>query len=349
MATTPMSRVVGHLRRMAFLQECAGLKDEELLETFLVDREEVAFEALVRRLGPMVLGVCRRVLHDRHDAEDAFQATFLVLIRKAAGIGKRELLANWLYGVAHRTALKARKRAARWRAKERQVQDMVQKHVTGEEAIQEMLPILDQELSRLAHKYRVPIILCDLEGKTRRAAAQQLNLPEKTLSTRLDRARVMLAKRLARHGTTLSGSAVAMPVSQNMGWPSVPHSLVSSTVKIGTLAAAGKSAAAGAISAKVAALTEGVMKSMLLTKLKTVTVVLVLMVLPMVPMVVPGAGTGVDLQAHGAPAGQTSKGLKPLPDSDTPAEKVDALMKTEMARLHIPSLSLWFETVRSSW
>src|SRR5579863_8539564 len=164
----------------------------------------------------MVLGVCRRVLHDRHDAEDAFQATFLVLIRKAASIGKRELLANWLYGVAHRTALKARKGAARRRAKERQVRDMAQTQVAGDEAIEKMLPLLDQELSRLPDKYRVPIILCDLEGKTRRAAAQQLDLGEKTFSTRLDRARVMLAKRLARHGTILSSSALALAISQNM-------------------------------------------------------------------------------------------------------------------------------------
>jgi len=278
MATSPMSKVVGHLRKIAFLQECAGLNDAQLLETFLVHREEAAFEALVRRHGPMVLGVCRRVLHDRHDAEDAFQATFLVLIRKAAGIGKRELLANWLYGVAHRTALKAHKATARRRARERQVADMAPKQVTQDEAMQEMLPLLDQELSRLPDKYRVPIILCDLEGKTKRVAAQQLNLPERTLSTRLARARVMLAKRLARHGTTLSGSAVALALSQNMTSASVPPMLVSATVKIGALVVAGKTGAAGAISAKVAALTEGVVKGMLLTKLKTMIAVVLIVV-----------------------------------------------------------------------
>src|SRR5205085_888059 len=121
MATPPLSRVVSHLRRVALLQGGAGLSDEKLLECFLAHGENAAFEALVRRHGPMVLAVCRRVLHDRHDAEDAFQATFLILIRKAASIGKREFLANWLYRVAHRTALQTHKSTTKRRAKERQV------------------------------------------------------------------------------------------------------------------------------------------------------------------------------------------------------------------------------------
>jgi RNA polymerase sigma factor (sigma-70 family) len=273
MATTPMSRVVGHLRRAALLQEADRLTDAHLLESFLVGQEDAAFEALVRRHGPMILGVCRRVLHNRHDAEDAFQATFLVLLRKAASIGKRELLVNWLFGVAHRTALQARKATARRRVKERQVPDMARKQVTRDDAIQDMLPLLDQELSRLPDKYRVPIILCDLEGKTRKKAAQQLGLPEATLSMRLDRARAMLAKKLARHGTTLSGGAVALAISQNTA--SAPHVLVSSTVKIACLVVGGKTEAVAAISAKVITLTEGVVKGMLLTKLKTMVAVLV--------------------------------------------------------------------------
>jgi RNA polymerase sigma factor (sigma-70 family) len=274
MATTPMSRVVGHLRKVALLQEADRLTDAQLLESYLLHGEDASFEALVRRHGPMILGVCRRVLHDRHDSEDAFQATFIVLLRKAASIGKRELLVNWLYGVAYRTALKARNATAKRRVKERQVRDMAQKKVTTDDAIQDLLPLLDQELSRLPDKYRVPIILCDLEGKTRKKAAEQLGLPETTLSMRLDRARAMLAKRLARHGTALSGAALALTVSQNMATASVPPSLVSSTVKIGALVVAGKTGAAAAISVKVAALTEGVVKTMLLTKLKTMVGVL---------------------------------------------------------------------------
>ena len=154
MAKTPMSRVVGHLRRVAILQEADRLTDTQLVESFLARAEEAAFEVLVRRYGPMILGVCRRVLRDRHDADDAFQSTFLVFLRKVRSIRKHTSLASWLYGVAHRTALQARRTTARRRAKESQVEDMPQKQVTRDNAIQDMLPLLDQELSRLPDKYQ---------------------------------------------------------------------------------------------------------------------------------------------------------------------------------------------------
>lgn len=269
-----LSRVVGHLRRVTLLHEADRLTDAQLVHAFLARREDAAFEALVRRHGPMILGVCSRLLHDRHDAEDAFQATFLVFLRKARTIRKPKSLASWLYGVARRTALEARKKAAQRRARERQVQEMAQKQVAGDNALQHLLPLLDHEMSRLPDKYRVPIILCDLEGKTRREAAHLLAMPEKTLSTRLDRARAMLAKRLARHGTTLPGGALAPNISQGLTTVPVPHSLVSSTVKMASFVAAGKTVTAAAISAKVVVLTEGVVKTMLLTKLKTLATVL---------------------------------------------------------------------------
>src|SRR6516165_8974263 len=124
MANNQMSEVLQHLRKAALLRDGAGLTDGQLLEDYLRHREEAALTALVRRHGPMVWGVCRRVLPNYHDAEDAFQATFLVLLRKAASIASRELLANWLYGVAHQTALKARAQAARRRTRERQVTEL---------------------------------------------------------------------------------------------------------------------------------------------------------------------------------------------------------------------------------
>jgi RNA polymerase sigma factor (sigma-70 family) len=273
MAATPMSRIVADLRSVALARAGAELGDAQLLETFLHCQEDAAFEALVRRHGPMVLGVCRRVLRDRHDAEDAFQATFLVLIRKAASLSKRELLANWLYGVAHRTALHACKLAARRRAKERQA-NMAQRPA-GDEAIQDLLPLLDQELSRLPDKYRVPIILCDLEGKTRKEAARQLELPEGTLSTRLSRGRAMLAKRMARHGAALSVCAAA-GISANVASAAVPGALVTSTVKAGSVLAAGKKLTAGVVSLSVVALTERVVKTMLMTRLKIAATVCLL-------------------------------------------------------------------------
>jgi DNA-directed RNA polymerase specialized sigma24 family protein len=132
MATEQAGSLLRHLRKAASPDVGAGRSDGQLLERFLADRDEAAFAALVRRHGPLVLGVCRRVLGNVHDAEDAFQATFLVLLRRAASIGRRELLANWLYGVAYRTALEAKAAAARRRAKERQVGEMPRPEAAGE-------------------------------------------------------------------------------------------------------------------------------------------------------------------------------------------------------------------------
>src|SRR5437867_8465141 len=117
MATSPMSTVIGHLCKTRLVQD-AGMTDGELLESFIARKDEAAFEALVRRHGPMVLGVCRRVLHDHHDAEDAFQAAFLVLARKAGSLRKQESLGSWLYGVAYRLAARARLAAVRRQRRE---------------------------------------------------------------------------------------------------------------------------------------------------------------------------------------------------------------------------------------
>src|SRR5262249_4084004 len=157
-----------------------------------------AFAALVRRHGPMVLGVCRRVLHNPHDADDAFQATFLVLVKKASAVVPRELVGHWLYGVAYRTALKAKTLAARRRRPERQVREMSRQPAREEEVWNDLRPLLDRELDRLPEKLRALVVLCELEGKSRKEAARQLGLAEGTVSSRLARARVLLAKRLAR-------------------------------------------------------------------------------------------------------------------------------------------------------
>src|SRR5262249_25504826 len=155
------------------------------LEAFVSRREAAAFESLVRRHGPMVLGVCRRVLRDPHDAEDAFQAAFLVLARKAAAVSPPGMVGNWLDGVAHTTAVRLRAANARRRARERQVADMPQREAKQEGRQDDLHRLLDEELARLPDKYRVPVVLCDLEGRTRREVARQLELPEGTLSSRL--------------------------------------------------------------------------------------------------------------------------------------------------------------------
>jgi RNA polymerase sigma-70 factor (ECF subfamily) len=262
-----MTEVIKRLRDVGLRRGGAGLTDGELLGAFVARRDDACFEALVHRHGPMVLGVCRRLLRDHHDAEDAFQATMLVLARKAGSVAPREAVGSWLYGVAFRTALEARRLAVRRRAREKQVLDMPQPTVGPEDSGQDLRPLLDKELNRLPEKYRVAVVLCDLEGRTRKDVAQQLNLPEGTVSGRLTTARRLLAHRLSRYGLGLACGALAPVLSQGAA-ACVPPPLVASTVKAATLVAAGRAAAAGVISAPVAALTEGVAKAMLRSKLK---------------------------------------------------------------------------------
>src|SRR5262245_19486288 len=160
MATNPVNELLHHLCRTELLREGEHRSDGQLLDSFVRHREGVALEALVRRHGPMVWGVCRRALASHHDAEDAFQATFLVLARKAAAIRSRELLANWLYGVARNAALKAKTTAARRRAREKQVTPMPEPEVVQLDPANDLQPLLDQELGRLPDRYRTPILLC---------------------------------------------------------------------------------------------------------------------------------------------------------------------------------------------
>jgi RNA polymerase sigma factor (sigma-70 family) len=273
MATSPGKTIVQHLRRALLVRNGEGMSDGELLERFIAGRDEAAFAALVRRHGPMVLGVCQRIAANTHDAEDAFQATFLVLVRKADTVRPREMVGNWLYGVAYRTALEGRGKSARRKAREKQVTNMPEPEVRPEELWQELRPVLDQELSRLPDKYRVPLVLCELEGRPRKEAARQLNVPEGTLSSRLATARKMLAGRLRRRGLAVAAGPLAVALSQNGAVACVPVPLVASTVEAAALLAAGETAA-GVVSAHVATLTESVVKALLLTKLKATAVAL---------------------------------------------------------------------------
>src|SRR5262249_9147607 len=198
MPTGHSSTTLLPLRRAVLLRDGARRSDGQFLASFVERRDEAAFAALVRRHGPMVLGVCRRVLGCTHDAEDAFQATFLVLARKAASIAPRELVGNWLHGVARRTALCARAAQRRRRAREKQMKAMPHPTVEPDAAWQELQALLDQELGQLPVLYRAPVVLCDLEGRSRKEVARHLGVPEGTLSSRLATARRLLAARLAR-------------------------------------------------------------------------------------------------------------------------------------------------------
>jgi RNA polymerase sigma factor (sigma-70 family) len=271
--TNGLNRVVFQLCHAARLQETADLSDGVLLERYVLTRDQAAFEALLRRHGAMVLGVCRRVLRNEHDAEDAYQAVFLVLACKAAWVRPRGMVGNWLHGVAHKTALKARAMKQRRQQKEEHA-GAVPKRQAADEVWQEALSLLDAELAHLPDKYRAAIVLCDLEGKTIRMAARDLGCPQGTLAARLTRGRALLARRLTRHGVRLSVGTVATALGHGAAQASLPAELLLSTLKAASLWATGQAVAAGAITVAVATLTEVVLKTMLLTKLKNTAVAL---------------------------------------------------------------------------
>src|SRR5438552_1696196 len=178
--------------------------DRELLRRFTAQRDESAFAALVERHGGMVLGVCRRILHNGHDAEDASQAAFLVLARKATTPQWQESVAGWLYGVAYRVALKARDAAARRHAHEGRVGPRRAPDPLADITLRELQGMLDEELNCLPEKYRSPVVLCCLEGAARDEAAQQLGWSVQTVKGRLERGRELLRSRLGRRGLSLS-------------------------------------------------------------------------------------------------------------------------------------------------
>jgi RNA polymerase sigma factor (sigma-70 family) len=241
--------------------------DTELLNRFLHNREEAAFVALVQRHGPMVLNVCRKLVPNAADADDAFQATFLVLVRRAASIRQPQLLGNWLYGVAHRVAARARVQAARRRIREMPEVEMIAANPRQERS--EWSPILHEELNRLPDKYRAPMVLCYLQGKTNQEAAQMLAWPVGTVKGRLTRARELLKKRLTRRGVVISSAFLAAGLAPGAGSAAVPAALAESTVRAAMLVAAGPLASAS-VSASVAVLTKGVAHAMFLTRLTTI-------------------------------------------------------------------------------
>ncbi|MGL6076889.1 MAG: sigma-70 family RNA polymerase sigma factor [Fimbriiglobus sp.] len=242
--------------------------DGELLSQFLSLRDETSIAVLVERHAPMVWGVCSRILRHPQDAEDAFQATFLVLIQKAETVQPREMLAHWLYGVAQKTALRLKASAAKrgWREGQR---SQLPEAITAEAPHDDSLSLLDEEMGRLPTRFRNLIVLCDLEGRTRTEVARQLGCPEGTVASRLSRARDMLAKRLTRRGLVMTSATLSTVLSQAAMSASVPTSTLTSTINVATLLTAGN--AAGLISGPVAMLTQGVLQTMMLKKILTTT------------------------------------------------------------------------------
>ncbi|HVS35732.1 MAG TPA: sigma-70 family RNA polymerase sigma factor, partial [Gemmataceae bacterium] len=322
MKTGRVRMILGRLREAA-LPKGAGLSDGQLLGQFVARRDDGAFQALVRRHGPMVLAVCRRILRHVQDAEDAFQATFLVLAKKAAVVADREAVAGWLHGVAYRAALGARSAALRRRAKERQVEAMPHPIAPPQDDQRELLEMLDRELARLPEKYRLPVVLCELQGRSRKDAAKQLGLPEGTLSSRLAAARKTLAARLSAGGA-ISAAALGTLFTEGARAICVPGPLLLSTVR----------AVGGVVPAGVAALTEGVMKSMLLTKLKATAWGLLLAASLSVGAVVL---TYRPASAQSAPTGQPPAAAKSSPEKD----------ELEAMRLEIEALRLELKATKA--
>jgi RNA polymerase sigma factor (sigma-70 family) len=260
-----MTDVLVRLRAAAHRAQDRNATDAELLSAFVDGQSGPAFEAILRRHGPTVLAVCRRILRTGPDAEDAFQATFLVLARKAAVVRPRSALAGWLYGVAVRSALKVRSAEARRRAREKEVATMP-RPADDAAPCPDTLAALNRELGRLPNELRATVVLCDLEGKTRAAAARQLGWPEGTVASRLARARHVLARRLKAAAPVLTIPLVPA---------AVPNRLLAHTLTAATRYAAGGKATASAVAVSAA---EEVMTDMLITKLTKVTAMLVAVV-----------------------------------------------------------------------
>jgi RNA polymerase sigma factor (sigma-70 family) len=251
--------------------------DGNLLHRFLTQRDEAAFASLLRRHGPMVYGVCQRVLGDDADAEDAFQATFLVLVRKAESIRRHSSVGSWLHGVASRLARQVRLSAARRHVHEWQAPTMTSSDALAAIVRRDLRAVLDEELERLPEKYRAPLVLCYLEGKSHEEAAQQLGWPNGTVCGRLARGRDMLRGRLIRRGVALSAPVLAAALAGEAS-AALPVALIGSTVTAATLFAAGQSTAGGALTASALTQTEGALQAMYLSKLRTVTALLLTVV-----------------------------------------------------------------------
>jgi RNA polymerase sigma factor (sigma-70 family) len=304
MATAQLDMLLRHIRQLAARGCTVQRSDRQLLDDFSASRDEAAFSTLVARHGPMVLRVCRRVLHHEQDAEDSFQATFLVLAQHTASIRKPEALAEWLHGVAYRTAMEAKRKAARRRYHEAQVRNAPPK-TAASPTWDDVQAVLDEEIQRLPKAFRSVFVLCALEGKSGPEAAAVLGIQPGTVSSRLVRARQRLQQRLTRRGIELSALLAALAVTENAGTAAVPALLASVTVRSGLLVAAGGTAA-GVIPAHVAKLAAGVTKAMFLTQAKITT-----MIVLTASLLASGAGVITHQALAGKPVAAQAPEIKP--------------------------------------
>ncbi|HEY7153344.1 MAG TPA: sigma-70 family RNA polymerase sigma factor [Gemmataceae bacterium] len=295
-----LSLFVRQIRNLIGPSTVSDTTDADLLQRFAMRHEEAAFAAILERHGPLVLGVCRRVLDDTHDAEDAFQATFLVLARRASSIRRGASLASWLYGVAYRVAREARIQKARRSFHEKEAATRLSQDGLASDSPDDLRPILDEELQRLPEKYRAPLVLHYLEGKSKQEAANQLGWTEGTVSGRLDRARKLLRRRLLKRGIGLSAGFLASMDSTPSVLAMVPQALQESALRA-AIGFASSPAAAGAASTLVTSLAEAVLRGMFMTRIKFTVSLLLLAGL---------VASGTGLTAHYV-AGFASSAVQP--------------------------------------
>jgi RNA polymerase sigma-70 factor (ECF subfamily) len=286
MATRPLEAVLRHIRRLADGQAAQELTDGQLVRSFCVRHDQAAFAALVERHGPLVFNVCRNILHHQQDAEDAFQVTLLVLARSAPSIRRTERVVGWLHGVAYRSAMQIKREAARRRLHERKARSMSASSPPSEPAWRELQALVNEEVRRLPENLRLPFIYCCLEGKTKSEAARELGWKEGTVSGRLAQARKRLQQRLTRRGVTLSAVLSILALAQSGSAANVSSVLVDATTRACLQFAAGQALPSGVVSTKVLALTKGVLKTMVLSKLQTAGAVFLM-------VCVTGLGAGV--------------------------------------------------------
>jgi RNA polymerase sigma factor (sigma-70 family) len=317
MATAQLGAVLRHIRNLADDQKADEETDGALLRAFLSDRDQSAFEALLRRYGPMVLRVCQRTLGHVHDAEDALQATFLVLARQAATIRKKESLASWLHGVAYRMATQAKRAAARRRGHESQANPTQPSDPARSAAWQEIQGLLDEEIQRLPETLRSAFVLCCLENRSCAEAAGRLGLEEGTLWKRLSRARKLLQERLTRRGVSLTAVLAVVAVAAQDTSAALSRSLVVSTAQAAAQMAAGQALAPGLVSAKVITLVKGVHRAMFLSKCK-----MVILLLSCTAILASGLGSASLRRASARPAMEPPPAEKATAAARSPAEEV---------------------------
>jgi RNA polymerase sigma factor (sigma-70 family) len=332
MTSEPIRLLLQQFHRLA-APGAGGLTDAQLLERFVADKDEAAFEVLVWRHGPLVYRVCRRLLHRREDVEDAFQATFLALVRKAPAIRNRAAVGGWLHQVAHRVALRAR--AARRHAEPYPDVDIAAPAEEDPLHLRDLRAVLDEEIRRLPAKYRDAVVLCYLSGLPTEEVGRQLGCPRGTVLSRLAWARERLRERLTRRGLVLPAGVLAAWLAQEGASASAPALLIGSTMRAALGLAWGKAAAAGVVSARAAALMEGALRSMFLTKLKTTAALALLVVL-----VGLGAGRweGRQVTAQAFPDRQPEAAARAQPNLDRQREAAapaGAEVRTRVALLNM--------------